>query len=240
MSKEEEGDSDNGINITLGKIVAYPVGILVLLSGLGFFTQSIIGGTLITLAGLIALPNIRSRLRKSQGISINRWATIAIVFTLLLSGAYLGDPGGPRAGASVQDEPIDASPEDVIVSIEDLGAGWAVGEERDGYREFVQTENEHYVTIEIEEYESIQTAESEYQSTVDEVTEGGDFGTDEINYGNEGVIVKPVDQLNIMVFRSSNLVVTIRAQTDQFSLTRPQDIAENMADIIVENINNIQ
>lgn len=95
MSEDDTEDKGNGeedgrnINITLGKIVAYPVSILLILIGLGSMGSSVVGGGFILVAGVLALPLVRSRIKQSQGVAINRWATIGIVVVLLIAGGAM-------------------------------------------------------------------------------------------------------------------------------------------------------
>ena len=61
---DEDAESDNsGIDITLGKLIAYPVGALLMLSGITSLFSSVVSGVLITLSGIIALPYFRSKLK---------------------------------------------------------------------------------------------------------------------------------------------------------------------------------
>lgn len=89
-------DGKGGISITLGKLIAYPVGGLLILAGLVSLVLSVAGGVLILLAGIIALPIVRSRLKRSRGIAINRWATVGLVVVLVIAGsvALAGSGGG--------------------------------------------------------------------------------------------------------------------------------------------------
>ncbi|SDQ44360.1 zinc-ribbon domain-containing protein [Natronobacterium texcoconense] len=79
-------------NITLGKLVAYPIGLLLLLAGFGAFTDSILGGLLLLSAGALSLPIVRGILRHGSGITFSRWATVAIVLVAAFSGSMLLEP----------------------------------------------------------------------------------------------------------------------------------------------------
>lgn len=80
-------------NITLGKIVSYPIGFILIISGLGGTIESITGGMLIFTAGLISLPIIRALLKNNMNIHLTRWATITIVLIASFSGAIFLDSG---------------------------------------------------------------------------------------------------------------------------------------------------
>jgi hypothetical protein len=102
MSGEDGEADESGINITLGKLIAYPIGILLILSGVGAFASSTTSGVLILAAGIVSLPIVRSKLKQSQGIGINRWATLGIVIVLLIAGgAAMGsvDEAGMNNGS---------------------------------------------------------------------------------------------------------------------------------------------
>lgn len=83
---DEESNGSGGIDITLGKLISYPIGLLLILMGLATMLVSIAGGLAVLLAGIITLPLVRSKLRQSQGIDVSRWATVGIVVILVISG----------------------------------------------------------------------------------------------------------------------------------------------------------
>lgn len=101
----DNSDSTNERRITLGKIISYPVGALLLLTGLSvLIVGSFLSGLLIILSGALSLPIVRSKLKQNQGISLSRWATVAIVFTLVIAGgATMGDIG------SDSDQPMETT-----------------------------------------------------------------------------------------------------------------------------------
>ena len=63
MSNEDAENDNSGIDITLGKIIAYPVGVILILSGIAGLFSSVVSGVLITLSGIFALPYFRSKLK---------------------------------------------------------------------------------------------------------------------------------------------------------------------------------
>lgn len=93
MSDDDTGTGER--RITLGKIVSYPVGLFLLLTGVSALVLgSFISGVLILIGGLLSLPIFRSKLKASQGISLSRWATVVIVLVLILAGGFtMGDMG---------------------------------------------------------------------------------------------------------------------------------------------------
>lgn len=88
-TQEDESDESSRWDITLGKIIAYPVGGLLILAGIGGLVDSVAAGLVIIASGVIALPIVRQKLEKSQGIALSRWATVAIVLIAFLSGALI-------------------------------------------------------------------------------------------------------------------------------------------------------
>jgi len=101
---DQNSDSpvDSGINITLGKLIAYPVGLLLVLSGVFGMTISFSGGLLMFISGIFSLPVIRSKIKDKTGIGVNRWAASALVLILFVGGVGL-------LGASSTDFETEAS-----------------------------------------------------------------------------------------------------------------------------------
>jgi len=101
---DQNSDSpvDSGINITLGKLIAYPVGLLLVLSGVFGMTISFSGGLLMFISGIFSLPVIRSKIKDKTGIGVNRWAASALVLILFVGGVGL-------LGASTTDLETEAS-----------------------------------------------------------------------------------------------------------------------------------
>jgi hypothetical protein len=84
MTSDEEIDDGNR-TITLGKIVSYGLGILIILIGLASLAQGL-GGLLIILAGVFALPPVRRRITGRIGISFSRWVVVLTVVVLIGAG----------------------------------------------------------------------------------------------------------------------------------------------------------
>ncbi|MCQ4331948.1 DUF4352 domain-containing protein [Natronomonas sp. F2-12] len=141
----EESSDDSGINITLGKIIAYPVGILLLLSGLGGFTQSVAAGVFLLLAGILSLPIVRSRLKQSQGIAINRWATVGIVIVLVIAGGSMIGGTGNGDTSSGETEEI----------THQMGESFTVGDDSESIQYTVQNAYEtSYIDSGLEQEEA--------------------------------------------------------------------------------------
>jgi hypothetical protein len=87
MSEDDNG-SGRGRSITLGKIVGYLFGILLILGGLGGLIQGP-GGVLILLGGIFALPIVRRRITDQTGVSFSRWAVALIVIVLVIAGGAM-------------------------------------------------------------------------------------------------------------------------------------------------------
>ncbi|WP_277540243.1 DUF4352 domain-containing protein [Haloarcula laminariae] len=73
------------MDITLSKVLGYLFGLLAIPVGLLFMFASVIGGGLLVLAGLIALPIVRSQLSKRGGVNISTWAAVGLVVLLTMA-----------------------------------------------------------------------------------------------------------------------------------------------------------
>jgi len=82
----EESSDDGGINITLGKLIAYPIGFLLILAGFGGMISSLLGGVLLLISGVLALPIARSKLKDKTGVGINKWAASVLVLVFMIAG----------------------------------------------------------------------------------------------------------------------------------------------------------
>lgn len=101
---DTEDEDDSGINITLGKLVAYPIGILLVLSGLFNLLVSVAGGAIILVSGIIALPIVRGKIKAETGVGINRWAASAVVIVFaLLGGGIVAGSGLDTGNTGVDD-----------------------------------------------------------------------------------------------------------------------------------------
>lgn len=79
------------MKITLASIIGYLFGIIAILLGLLFMFTNIISGAALVLAGLLALPAFRRRLRASANIEFSRWAMVGVIVLLtVVSVAVLG------------------------------------------------------------------------------------------------------------------------------------------------------
>lgn len=96
MSSDENGEN-GGRTITIGKIVSYGFGILFILTGLVSLVTGI-GGILILLGGVFALPPVRRRITSRTGISFSRGVVVLIVVALIVAGGA----AFPQSGDSDQ------------------------------------------------------------------------------------------------------------------------------------------
>lgn len=201
-SAEEE--EDGGINITLGKLIAYPVGGLLILSGLGSLITNVVSGVLILLAGIIALPIVRTRLKRSQGVSINRWATVAIVVILIgAGGVMLGPDTGQNTGQNGdggEAELIDQSADGLVPTIDSFEAGWQGGVEEENTATYLNSETDSTLRYNVTVYSSVSEAESAMENARPENT-----GTDSVSIGGGGFMTVQGDSYRIW-FRTANAV----------------------------------
>lgn len=99
------------MKLTLSGIVAWGVGIMLIMSGLAMLVSGP-GGLLIIAAGLFAIPRVRSEITERTDIEFSRWVVVAIVFLGVVIGAATlpsdapspdeNDPGQAAVGG---DEP---------------------------------------------------------------------------------------------------------------------------------------
>lgn len=203
MSNEGTNEDDGGINITLGKLVAYPVGLLLILAGLGSLLTSVVSGVLILLAGVIALPIVRTRLKRSQGVSINRWATSAIVVVLIVAGGATVGPTGPSSGQSGdggQVESISQSDDDLVPTIDQFEAGWQGGVEEGNTATYLNSETDTTLRYNVTVYSSVSEAESAMEEARPENT-----ASESVSIGESGYMTVQGDSYRIW-FRTANAV----------------------------------
>lgn len=84
-------ESDTGDGRSWSYYVAYIFGLLFLALGLTYLFIDPIAGLLYSLGGAIALPIVRMKLKQKRGISLGRWATVAIVFLVISAGSAAVD-----------------------------------------------------------------------------------------------------------------------------------------------------
>jgi hypothetical protein len=206
MSEKEPDNSEGGVSITLGKIVAYPVGGILILSGLTSLISSVVSGILILLAGLISLPIVRGRIKQSQGIRISRWATVAIVVILVVAGgSLLGGGNGGSEETPGQPESISQSATGLAPTIDDFESGWQLIEsnkEGNG-AQFLNSDelSSKIVVYDVTVYEDVQTAEEALQDDKPERT-----STEEVSIGDGGYLYEEPGGIYVIQFRTANAV----------------------------------
>jgi hypothetical protein len=194
---DQEGGDGGGINITFGKLIAYPVGLLLILSGLGALISNVVAGVLILLAGIIALPYVRAKLKQSKGIGINRWATLALVLVLVIGGGALLGPtsggdtqvGGGDGGQSSQQTDLVSESDNLVPTIDDFGSGWQGGEEGNNTATYLNVETDTVVRYNVTVYESVSEAQTAMEERRPE-----NVGTDSISAGDSGYIYAVSDR----------------------------------------------
>ena len=234
----EESSDDGGLNITLGKIVGYIVGPLLILSALGgFIGGSVVGGLLLLLAGLISLPIFRSKLKKKQGISLSRWATVIIVIVLLLAGGAMLGTSGDGTGAiddGDQSQTIEKPATDIVIQLNQLGSGWSEvsfeGNETSAVGEYYNVGEETYLDTSVDKYETTDDASDEYEARVSEVQER--YGTDSASVGHEAIVYS-ISDASFVIVRYSNIVIEVTYQKE-FSFD-PDGEAVSFAEDVVQN-----
>lgn len=231
MSEDTTTDQENGgMNITLGKLVAYPIGLLLIISGLGSMLTSVLSGVLILLAGVIALPIVRSRLKQSQGIGINRWATVAIVLALVVGGGATLDTGGGQNGGG-QSELIDQSEDGLVPTIDQFEAGWRGGTEGNNTATYLNSETGTTLRYNVTVYESVSEAESAMEDNRPENT-----ATESVSIGNSGFMTASGDGTYRIWVRTSN-AVCFTGYNAGLGVLSPESNAKDLAQRCIDKIN---
>jgi len=206
MTEEESDDPTTGINITLSKMIAYPVGGLLLLTGLASLINSVVAGILIFFAGLISLPVVRGQIKQSQGIGLSRWATVAIVLMLVVAGgSLLGGSDGGFDGSSGQPEAISQSATGLAPTVDDFDSGWQLIEssrEGNGAQLYEGGDfSSKIVVYNVTVYENVNSAEEALQEDKPTRT-----STEEVSIGNGGYLYEEPGGTYVIQFRTSNAV----------------------------------
>lgn len=140
-------------------------------------------------------------------------------------------------GESIDDKVIEASEDEIIVSIDDLEAGWNTAQtEEKGKETFFN--DDLTVVINVDKYQDIDSAKEGYNQLKKEKTDG--TASDDVDYGNEGFFVNPFEGLVIIGFRGANFVIKIQTSTAEGATSDPEKASRDMAQIMVENMVEIQ
>ena len=234
----DNNEDDSGINITLGKLIAYPVGALLILSGLGGLTSSLLGGVLILLSGILALPIARSRLKDQTGVGLNRWAASAIVLILMLAGggaisaASNGDMNTDNTGDNGDGVQVIEQPAtELLPTIDDFESGWRGGVEDDGTATYTNVENDQVVQYNVTVYGSVDEAQSALDSRQPDNT-----ATSDVSIGDGGFMYPLSDNAYIVQFHERNAVCKTTYQGG-IATFNPEGNAEDLAQTCADAIN---
>lgn len=95
MHTEQEATEDKTTHITVGVILSWTVGVLLLISGIGLLFSSPIAGLLTVIGGLIMLPPVSEYSRKQSGVHLSGGVRflIAVVFIAISAGFMSSDSG---------------------------------------------------------------------------------------------------------------------------------------------------
>lgn len=233
----DDNDDDGGINITLGKLIAYPVGALLILSGLGGMTSSVLGGVLILISGVLALPIARSGIKERTGVGLNRWAASAIVIVLMLAGGGAISAGSTGdinntdngGGEGEQTQVIEQSATELLPTIDDFESGWRGGVEDDGTATYTNVEDDQVVSYNVTVFESVDEAQSDLESRQPENT-----ATSDVELGDGGFMYPVTENTYRIQFREQNVICKTLYQGGVLSSERD---AENLAQTCADAIN---
>jgi hypothetical protein len=141
-----------------------------------------------------------------------------------------GSGGGETGGdGELTDSVIDADVGDVIVTLDDLEAGWSGVEPGEGDAYFLNEGKD--VEIAITDHSDISPAKTAYDDLKAENTDN--TASDDVSYGHEGFLVKPYEDYVMIGFRAANFVVKIDSYTQESSLANPEEFGREFAKIII-------
>lgn len=206
---------------TLGKLIAYPAGLLLILVGLVVAVNNFIGGALILLAGVFCLPKVRAILTKASGFTPSTSVVVAVVIVTAGAGAALSSGGsgngadgaGPDATPTPTPTPtpeptqlIEQPPEELLPTLDDLADEWTDGETTDNERTFINTEKDNTsVVFRVTVHDSNDDAEADFADRQTAIQDDG-IRTRDVDIGEEGFHYQPEDEVNAVTFRVRNVV----------------------------------
>ena len=95
QSRQPETDEDSGpIDLSIGKIVAYIVGGLTILAGVGQLVRpslmNPVAGALYIVAGAFGLPPTRELIERELNVRLSRWLAVLVYLVLVVAaGVFL-------------------------------------------------------------------------------------------------------------------------------------------------------
>lgn len=239
--KEPITNSEGGWS-PLGKILAYAAGGVLILLGLVGLADSVVGAFVFLIGGVIALPIIQNRLANSRGIIIGQWLTVVIVIVAFLAGGMIfgasspdgADPVGAENVETEGPQLIEKPATELVLQIDQLGAGWSIGQEEGNATQavsrFTHTGEGIHVGTSVDRYDSVEEAVTDYEARVEEIQE--QHGTDTVQVGDEGILYS-VGDWAFVIFRDSNVVVRVEYGED-FGYDVEGE-AVNYAELMYEN-----
>lgn len=163
--------------------------------------------------------------------------SVAIAGTIAVAGCSSDEGSSTGAtGGELTDSVIDTDVENVMVTLDDLEAGWSGGEEGEGEAYFYNEGKD--VEIVITDYFDISAAQTAYDDLKSENT--NNTASDDVSYGQEGFLVNPFEDYVMIGFRAANFVVKIKSYTQESSLANPEDFGRKFAQIIIDKMVNVQ
>lgn len=236
MADNKDESDDSGINITLGKLIAYPVGVLLILSGLAGVGSSVLGGLLVLVSGILALPAARSRLKEQTGVGLNRWAASAVVLVLMIAGGSVISAAPSESVNTASDDGnnvqlIEQPATELLPTIDDFESGWRGGEVNDdGTVRYTNVESDEFVQYNVIVLDSVDEAQSEL-----ETRQPSNTATSDVDIAGGGFMYPLDDSAYIVQFRSKNVVckTTYQGGLGTFDAEgNAEDLAQTCADSI--------
>lgn len=157
---------------------------------------------------------------------------------VMLAGCGVGEEDDDSP--DVEDEEIDAEPADVIVTVEDLDAGWRQVSQEDESATFLNPADDMSVDVFVNKHGSVEDARDDYEARLAIEHDEG-FGVDELDIGNEAYLVLLDSVLAKVVYRAGDFVIEVQATA--FTDAGDADVeaeAKRFAGKVEENIDEHQ
>ncbi len=117
MIDEDKSSEGKTKNITLGLVLSWVVGVLLIIVGIGFAVSSIIVGLLVLLGGLIMLPPVSDFIKKKFHVHLSGGVRFVIALVLFVIGVSMitsdavnrAASGGVESGTQAVDSGVPAA-----------------------------------------------------------------------------------------------------------------------------------
>lgn len=233
------------MQITARKLIAYPVAIFTILLGLAYLPESVIGGFLLVLAGVMALPVFRIKLKESRDIEITGWATVILFVAIFAVGLSLTQMEPSSTG--FEGDTVTKDPVDIVPSIDDFSeTGWSgsskeiplsqihLTDEADSAAKGTYSKGVPNLKITVLIYSSDEKAKADYKQITEK--EMGSQSTTEPNIGDESKLttksIVGIETSNL-IFREENMVCKVYYEG---TASNPESVVKKYGRKVIENL----